>query len=199
MIATIPIVFPIVIGLGYDPLWFGVFLVVMCEIALITPPVGMNLYVVQGVRGHGSVGTVVRGTLPFVGCVFVLDPAADLRSWDRDVAAQPSLLEGAGPDGPITCIRSAAWIIAWDGERHVYRRGGDVAWRGDRLIRVGGRHVGPADHELDGSRALVMPGSSISTATRRSRRFSAGWSRSSATRGCSIRAGIASGRPSSRS
>jgi tripartite ATP-independent transporter DctM subunit len=72
MIATIPIVFPIVIGLGYDPLWFGVFLVVMCEIALITPPVGMNLYVVQGVRGHGSVGTVVRGTLPFVGCVFLL-------------------------------------------------------------------------------------------------------------------------------
>ncbi len=72
MIATIPIVFPIVIAIGYDPLWFGVFLVVMCEIALITPPVGMNLYVVQGVRGHGSVGTVVRGTLPFVGCVFLL-------------------------------------------------------------------------------------------------------------------------------
>jgi tripartite ATP-independent transporter DctM subunit len=72
MIATIPIVFPIVIAIGYDPLWFGVFLVVMCEIALITPPVGMNLYVVQGVRGRGSVGTVVRGTLPFVGCVFLL-------------------------------------------------------------------------------------------------------------------------------
>jgi C4-dicarboxylate transporter DctM subunit len=72
MIATIPIVYPIVIAIGYDPLWFGVFLVVMCEIALITPPVGMNLYVVQGVRGHGSVGTVVRGTLPFVGCVFLL-------------------------------------------------------------------------------------------------------------------------------
>ncbi len=72
MIATIPIVFPVVTGIGYDPLWFGVFIVVMCEIALITPPVGMNLYVVQGVRGRGSVSTVVRGTLPFVGCVFLL-------------------------------------------------------------------------------------------------------------------------------
>jgi len=72
MIATIPIVYPIVIGIGYDPLWFGVFLVIMCEIALITPPVGMNLYVVQGVRGQGSISTVIQGTMPFVGCVFLL-------------------------------------------------------------------------------------------------------------------------------
>jgi TRAP-type C4-dicarboxylate transport system permease large subunit len=72
MIATIPIVFPVVTAIGYDPLWFGVFLVVMCEIALITPPVGMNLYVVQAVRGHGSVGEVVRGVLPFLGCIGVL-------------------------------------------------------------------------------------------------------------------------------
>jgi tripartite ATP-independent transporter DctM subunit len=72
MIATIPIVFPIVQSIGYDPLWFGIFLVVMCEIALITPPVGMNIYVVQAVRGHGSVGTVIAGVLPFLGCMFLL-------------------------------------------------------------------------------------------------------------------------------
>jgi len=72
MIATTPIVFPVVIALGYDPLWFGVFLVIMCEIALITPPVGMNLYVVQAVRGRGTVTDVVRGVLPFLVCIFLL-------------------------------------------------------------------------------------------------------------------------------
>ena len=72
MIATTPIVFPVVIALGYDPLWFGIFLVIMCEIALITPPVGMNLYVVQAVRGRGTITEVVRGVLPFLGCIFLL-------------------------------------------------------------------------------------------------------------------------------
>jgi TRAP-type C4-dicarboxylate transport system permease large subunit len=72
MIATIPIVFPIVQAIGYDPLWFGIFLVIMCEIALITPPVGMNIYVVQAVRGRGSVSDVIRGVLPFLGCMFLL-------------------------------------------------------------------------------------------------------------------------------
>jgi tripartite ATP-independent transporter DctM subunit len=72
MISTIPIVFPIVTAAGYDPLWFGIFLVVMCEIALITPPVGMNLYVVQAVRARGSVSDVIRGVLPFLGCMLLL-------------------------------------------------------------------------------------------------------------------------------
>ncbi|WP_333834367.1 TRAP transporter large permease [Rubrimonas sp.] len=72
MIATIPIVFPVVAAIGYDPLWFGIFLVIMCEIALITPPVGMNLYVVQAVRGRGDVGDVVRGVLPFLACFCLL-------------------------------------------------------------------------------------------------------------------------------
>jgi TRAP-type C4-dicarboxylate transport system permease large subunit len=72
MIATIPIVFPIVTSAGYDPLWFGIFLVVMCEIALITPPVGMNLYVVQAVRARGSVSDVIRGVLPFLSCMLLL-------------------------------------------------------------------------------------------------------------------------------
>lgn len=72
MISTIPIVFPIVIAAGYDPLWFGVFLVVMCEIALITPPVGMNLYVVQAVRARGSISEVIYGVIPFLLCMLAL-------------------------------------------------------------------------------------------------------------------------------
>lgn len=66
MIATLPVVFPLVLHLGIDPVWFGIFLVVMMEIGLITPPIGMNLYVVQGVRGEGSIMEVISGTLPFV-------------------------------------------------------------------------------------------------------------------------------------
>jgi tripartite ATP-independent transporter DctM subunit len=72
MIATIPIVLPVVTLLGYDPIWFGIFLVLMCELALITPPVGMNLYVTQSVRGRGHVGTVIVGVLPFALCILAV-------------------------------------------------------------------------------------------------------------------------------
>jgi len=72
MVGTIPIVFPIVTAYGIDPVWFGIFLVMMCEMALITPPVGMNLYVVQGVRGGGSVGDVIVGALPYLAMLALL-------------------------------------------------------------------------------------------------------------------------------
>lgn len=66
MIATVPIVVPMVVQFGFDPVWFGIFLVIMMEISLITPPIGMNLYVVQGVRGKGSIADVMLGSLPFL-------------------------------------------------------------------------------------------------------------------------------------
>ena len=66
MVATLPVVFPLVLQLGIDPVWFGIFLVIMMEIGLITPPIGMNLYVVQGVRNQGSIMDVIYGTIPFV-------------------------------------------------------------------------------------------------------------------------------------
>ena len=72
MLATIPIVLPVVLLLGYDSICFGIFLVLMCELALITPPVGMNLYVTQSVRGRGDVGTVIAGVLPFVLCILAV-------------------------------------------------------------------------------------------------------------------------------
>lgn len=65
MITTIPVLFPVVMAIGYDPIWFGVFVVIMCELALLTPPVGMNLYIVQGVRNRGSITDVIIGVLPF--------------------------------------------------------------------------------------------------------------------------------------
>lgn len=67
LVLTVPIAVPMVMAVGVDPIWFGIFVVVMCEIGLITPPVGMNLFVVQGVRpGGGDFGDVIRGTTPFV-------------------------------------------------------------------------------------------------------------------------------------
>jgi tripartite ATP-independent transporter DctM subunit len=66
-VTTIPIVYPIAVAMGIDPIWFGVFIVLVSEIALITPPVGMNLYVVQGIRTDGGpIGDVIRGIWPYV-------------------------------------------------------------------------------------------------------------------------------------
>ena len=68
LVLTVPIATPMVTALGVDPIWFGIFVVVMCEIGLITPPVGMNLFVVQGIRKTGgSFSDVIRGSVPFVG------------------------------------------------------------------------------------------------------------------------------------
>jgi C4-dicarboxylate transporter DctM subunit len=66
MIATIPIVVPIIAGLGFDKVWFGILLIVLIEMALITPPVGLNLYVVQGARKSGRLSDVMIGVIPFV-------------------------------------------------------------------------------------------------------------------------------------
>ena len=72
VIGTIPIVFPLVTALGIDPVWFGIYLVLMAELALITPPVGMNLYVVQGIRKEGLITDVIVGTLPFLAMMLLL-------------------------------------------------------------------------------------------------------------------------------
>ena len=66
MVATIPIVVPIMAGLGYDKVWFGVLMIVLIEMALITPPVGLNLFVVQGARKSGSMNDVIMGVIPYV-------------------------------------------------------------------------------------------------------------------------------------
>lgn len=67
LVLTVPIAVPMVMAVGVDPVWFGIFIIVMCEIALITPPVGMNLFVVQGVRvDGGSFGDVIKGAIPYV-------------------------------------------------------------------------------------------------------------------------------------
>jgi TRAP-type C4-dicarboxylate transport system permease large subunit len=66
MITTIPIIAPLMFSLGFDPVWYGIVMMILIETALITPPIGLNLYVVQGVRGKGPMTDVMKGALPFV-------------------------------------------------------------------------------------------------------------------------------------
>ena len=72
MIVTIPIVAPVMIALGFDPIWLGILIILMVETALITPPVGMNLFVVHSIRKSGSMNAVIVGSLPFVLALFVM-------------------------------------------------------------------------------------------------------------------------------
>jgi C4-dicarboxylate transporter, DctM subunit len=66
LVATVPIITPVVVGLGFNPIWFGVLMMLLIETALITPPVGFNLFVVQGVRSRGQIYDVIIGSAPFV-------------------------------------------------------------------------------------------------------------------------------------
>jgi C4-dicarboxylate transporter, DctM subunit len=72
MIVTVPVITPVIVSAGYDPVWFGIMVVLLCEAAMITPPVGVNLFVVQGVRGRGSINDVIVGVLPFIISLFLM-------------------------------------------------------------------------------------------------------------------------------
>lgn len=65
LLLTLPVVYPAMMALGYDPIWFGIIVVKMAEICLITPPIGLNCFVVNGVRPDIPLGDVFRGIAPF--------------------------------------------------------------------------------------------------------------------------------------
>jgi tripartite ATP-independent transporter DctM subunit len=72
LVATVPLVTPVVLALGFDGVWFGILMMLLIETALITPPVGFNLFVVQGVRGRGQMYEVAIGSLPFVATLILM-------------------------------------------------------------------------------------------------------------------------------
>ncbi len=90
MVVTIPIIVPLVIEQGYDPIWFGILMIVLIEMALITPPVGLNLYVVQGARKSGKMSEVMLGTIPFV--IVMLMMVAALIAFPQIALYLPSAL-----------------------------------------------------------------------------------------------------------
>ena len=66
VLLTLPVFFPIIVQLGFDPVWFGILIVVVVEIGLISPPVGMNLFVLSTLLPEVPTRTVFRGVVPFV-------------------------------------------------------------------------------------------------------------------------------------
>ena len=65
ILITVPLLYPLILKLGFDPIWFAVILVINLELALITPPVGMNLFVIQGISPGTKMTEILRGVLPF--------------------------------------------------------------------------------------------------------------------------------------
>ena len=71
ILMTAPILLPVITGAGFDPIWFAVVLTINMEIGLISPPVGLNLYVINGIAPDISLGTILVGSLPFVACMLI--------------------------------------------------------------------------------------------------------------------------------
>jgi tripartite ATP-independent transporter DctM subunit len=72
VLLTIPIVFPIIAALGFDPIWFGIIIVMVVELGLITPPIGMNVFVIKGIAKDVPLEDIFRGAMPFVIAQIVL-------------------------------------------------------------------------------------------------------------------------------
>jgi len=90
LILTLPFVFPIMMNLGFDPVWFGVFVVLMTELALITPPIGINVYIMHGIAEDVPLTTIFMGIAPFV--LVVLMFVALITAFPQLVLWLPSLM-----------------------------------------------------------------------------------------------------------
>jgi TRAP-type C4-dicarboxylate transport system permease large subunit len=91
VLLTIPIFFPVAVGvLGYDPIWFGVVIVLVVAMGVITPPVGMNVFIIKGVAGDIPTETIFKGVWPFLIALFVC--LAILMIFPQIVTFLPSLM-----------------------------------------------------------------------------------------------------------
>ncbi len=91
ILITVPIVLPLVMSFGYDPIWFGVLLVILVEIGLITPPVGMNLFVLRAVSSELKISDIYLGAMPFLVAPLVL--IALMVTWPQIVLWLPALID----------------------------------------------------------------------------------------------------------
>lgn len=70
---TLPTIYPLIAASGFDLIWFGVVYTITMEIAVLTPPVGLNLFVIQAIgRDHVSIGDVIKGCIPFILVMLIL-------------------------------------------------------------------------------------------------------------------------------
>ncbi len=72
MVAAVPIIAPVVFALGFDPVWFGIMVILLAQAGMISPPTGMTLFVIQGIRRSGSVNDVFIGSAPFMGTLLLM-------------------------------------------------------------------------------------------------------------------------------
>lgn len=88
-----PILMPIILGAGFDPYWFAVILTINMEIGLISPPVGLNLYVINGIAPEIPLKTILRGSIPYVGCmilaIILLSLFPGIATWLPDLMMGP--------------------------------------------------------------------------------------------------------------
>lgn len=94
LVLTMPIFYPVITGLGFDPIWFGVVVVVMLEMGLITPPVGINVFIVKSVAPHVDMTEIFKGVWPFLTAMIVL--VAILILWPDLALLLPNTMLGAG-------------------------------------------------------------------------------------------------------
>jgi TRAP-type C4-dicarboxylate transport system permease large subunit len=94
ILMTTPILMPILTKAGFDPIWFGVILTINMELGLITPPVGLNLFVINGIAPDIKLQTILKGALPFMLCmvlaILILCVFPGIATW------LPDYLMGAG-------------------------------------------------------------------------------------------------------
>ena len=85
ILMTTPILMPVITAAGFDPIWFGVILTINMELGLITPPVGLNLFVINGITPDVSLATILKGSLPFMLCmvlaILILCVFPELATW----------------------------------------------------------------------------------------------------------------------
>ena len=109
ILLTVPMFYPVVAHLGFDLVWFGIIVVVVTEISLITPPVGLNVFVLRGVLPDIPTATVFRGVLPFVGA----DSRAGWRCSGRPGdSAVPDAVRALTGARPVPSIDPAARPLA---------------------------------------------------------------------------------------
>jgi C4-dicarboxylate transporter DctM subunit len=72
VVLTMPVLYPIVLKFGFNPIWYGVILVIMIEVGLITPPVGFNLFVIHGISGGRPMNEIIEGSVPYVGMILLM-------------------------------------------------------------------------------------------------------------------------------
>jgi len=72
ILLTVPVFFPVTVALGHDPIWFGIFVIIMAELAVISPPVGMNVFVIRALYPEIGLWEVFNGIWPFFAAALVL-------------------------------------------------------------------------------------------------------------------------------